>query len=115
MSKLANKILAAREVEVEVGGWVFIARRPDAMSSTQWIGLDAKELAEKILGECVVGWKNVLERDLLPGGSDLPLEFDAEDFVVWSRDRPEIWGPVTEAVIAAVQAWSERIEAGRKN
>lgn len=115
MGRLAKKILASREVEAPVGEWIFIARRPDAMASTQWIGLDAKALAEKILSECVVGWKNVLERDLLPGGSDLPVDFDSEDFVTWSRDRPEIWGPVTEAVIAAVQAWSDRVEAGRKN
>lgn len=116
MGKLAKKILAAREFDVVVGDWTFVCRRPDAMSSTQWVGLDGTALAEKILGEGVVGWKGVLERDLIgAGGSDLAVEFDSEDFLVWSRDRPEIWGPIVEATLKSVSEWADRVEAGRKN
>jgi len=116
MGRLAKKILAAREIEVTVGEWTFVTRRPDAMASASWVGLSGQELAERILTDCVVNWRGVLERDLVgDDGSDQPVPFDHEDFLIWARDRPEIWSPVVDAVLDSVKQWAERIEAGRKN
>lgn len=116
MGKLSKLILAAREAQVTVGEWVFTIRRPDAMRSMSMAGMDGNALAELILRECVVDWKNVLERDLIgSGGSDQAVPFDSDDFVVWSRDRPEIWSPVVDAVVGAMQEWSSRVAESRKN
>lgn len=116
MSKLSKQILAARESQVPVGEWSFTIRRPDAMRSMTMAGLDGNALADLILGECVVGWHNVLERDLIgAGGSDQPVPFDSEDFVTWSRDKPEIWSPIVDAVVNAMQEWSARVAESRKN
>lgn len=114
MSKIAARILAAREYPVEAGGWTFTIRRPSAMQTGEWIGLPGRDLTRKILNECVVGW-NLLERDVLPGGSDQLVPFDREDFVAWMEDHPDVWEPITSAVMKAVTDWSERTEAGRKN
>lgn len=116
MGKLAKQLLAARESEVVVGDWTFVIRRPDALRSMALGGLDGNALAEVILRECVVGWRNVLERDLIgSGGSDQALDFDSDDFVTWSRDKPEVWLPVVNAVTTAMADWSNRIVESRKN
>jgi hypothetical protein len=116
MGKLSKQILAARESDVTVGEWTFTIRRPDAMTTSLWAGLDGVSLAEKILGSCVVGWRGVLERDVLgAGGGDLPVEFDPEDFLVWSRDRPDVWGPIVGEVMRVVSDYTDKLEVSRKN
>lgn len=114
MSKIAAKILAAREQKVEAGGWTFTVRRPSAMQTAEWIGVPGRELTQKILHECVVGW-TLLEQDVIPGGGDQPVPFEREDFIAWVEDQPVVWEPITSAVMKAVTDWTERVEAGRKN
>jgi hypothetical protein len=116
MSKLAKQILAARELEVPVGEWVFIARRPDAMSTASWMLLGPTGFSEKIIDSCVVGWRGVLERDLLgANGSDQEVPFDEEAFRIWVRDRDDVVGPLVNAVLDAIRAWDERLKESRKN
>lgn len=116
MSRLAKQILAAREVEVSVGEWVFTVRRPDTMATGAWVAMGREALVKNILEECVVNWRGVLERDLIgSGGSDQEVPFDAEDYRVWIRDKPDCWGPISQAVLDAVTSWNERVQAERKN
>lgn len=116
MSALTKKILAAREVPITVGEWTFTARRPDAMEASKLASLDGQAFTERILTTCVHAWTGVLERDIVgDGGSDQPAEFDRELFVLWVRDRPEVWDPIVTGVMTAMTTWAASVAESRKN
>lgn len=108
MSALADKIRRARESRVEVGDLVFIIRRPTPVDMMD-LGIT------RDFARCVVGWDKVREMDLLPGGDPHPAPFDAEACREWLRDRPDLYGPVVEKVLAAYQAHVDALEAAAKN
>ena len=98
MAKSASdRIRATREVWKEVpGGFRFLVRRPTFL---QYMKMHKEGMSEiDILLDSIVGWDNVKEQDLYPGGSDQPLEFDGEACVEWVGDRNEFWKPLAEAL-----------------
>lgn len=111
MSTLVEKMRKAREKRLEAGGYVFIIRRPT-------------ELEMLLLGQnrtptsplrFVVGWEGVKELDLIPGGDPHPAEFDSEACIEWLSDRPDLYVPVSEAVIGAYTEHKAAMEAAEKN
>ena len=113
MSKLAEKIRKAREVRIELDGkpHVFIALRPT--------DLDMMELREGIkprgLLRFVVGWENVAEIDLVPGGDPHPLAFDSEALVEWVSDEPELFAALINGITGAYADHQAKREAAKKN
>ena len=63
----------------------------------------------------VVGWKGVREIDLIPGGDPHPLEFSAEVRDEWLADRPDLLGPLVQAMGEAYQAHADALGAAAKN
>lgn len=111
MSVLAEKMRKARQSRVEAGGYTFVILRPTPE--------DIAELAGKItlasLKQFVVGWDGVKELDLIPGGDPHPLAFDADACCEWLADRPDLMGPVGDAILAACTKYSEALRAREKN
>ncbi|HQK89327.1 MAG TPA: hypothetical protein PLU25_17020 [Acidobacteriota bacterium] len=102
----------SRESRVEAGGHGFTIRRPTSLDvvrarSTGSVGIDFT-LAY------VVGWDQVNESDLLPGGDPEPVAFDADLFRAWVAERPDLWGPLSTAVMEAYQRHEEATEARGK-
>lgn len=108
MSALADKIRRARESRVEVADFAFVIRRPTPVE------MSSLSLSRDFAG-CVVGWDKVREMDLIPGGDPHPLAFDPDACREWLHDRPDLYGPVVEAVISAYQAHVEALETAAKN
>lgn len=111
MSALAEKMRKARESRVEVGGHVFVVRRP---TDVEMMGF-AKSRNPTDLIRFVVGWDKVREIDLLPGGDPHPAPFDSDACTEWLSDRSDLLGPVVDAVIESYQAHKARLEESAKN
>lgn len=113
MSKYRDKLRKARESIVEAGGWKFTIRRPTDMEVVELHTNGGMTLRNTL--PFVVGW-NLTELDLgVPGGSNDPADFDAEDFAYWIEDQPGLWGDLMQAIQSAYQAHADKREASAKN
>ncbi len=99
MSKvLIERMRKQRELEVKVGNFTFIARRP---TDAQLIEVGRNiDLCEKF----VIGWNGVTENDIIGGGGTDPIPFSAALWAEMYGDHPEFWEPIAAAILAAYQA-----------
>lgn len=108
MSKLAERIRKNRELKVDVGRWTFIARRPteeqgglllqEIFGGNEKAVLTVQQCA-RIARDYVVDWKGVIEDDLIGGGGQDEVMFDAEDWSEFIADHRECWEPIGLKVI----------------
>lgn len=108
---LVEKLKRARESWTTVGKFEFLVRRPTALEGAEL----ARSGPRAQLAAAVVGWKGVTEQDLVPGGTADPVPFDAEVFVEWVSDRPEILLALTTAINDAVAAYAAKRRELEKN
>ena len=111
MSALLDKMRRAREQRVEAGGFFFTVRRPTDIEFLAF----AKVREPVALLRFVVGWDRVNEIDLVPGGAPTPAAFDSDACVEWLSDRPDLFGPVVDAVIAAYENHQAKRADAEKN
>lgn len=105
-----EKRLKSREQQIAVDGHSYTIRRPTA---AQMARLSDKTRLD-LVRECVVGW-TVQHIDLYPGGDPLPCDFDAALWSDWLDDHPDIWAPLSDAIMAAVSAHRAQLEDAVKN
>lgn len=108
---LVEKLRRARERDVSAGGYTFTVRRP---TDVEMVAI-AKAGTVLAWLPHVVGWKGVREIDLIPGGDPHPLEFSAEVRDEWLADRPDLLGPLVQAMGEAYQAHADALGAAAKN
>lgn len=107
MSQLLQKMLRAREVRIPADKYTFIARRPTPLEREEKFK-DANP-ARAIL-TLIIGWENVTEADLIPGGDPHPIAFDAAACVEWLADRPDLFAVVVEGIVSAFEAYAKQFE-----
>lgn len=110
MASDLEKRQRARETVVEAGGKQYTVRRPTAMQRIHLAGASPVDLVR----ECVVGW-NLQRIDLYPGGDPQPAAFDVDLWADWLADSPEIWEPLSRAIVDMVGAHEQRLEDAAKN
>ena len=104
---LIDKIRKARETTITVDGHAYTLRRPTDLEAARLaVGGD--------LLDFVVGW-DLVEIDLVSGGSDVKVPFDQELFREWVADQPSVWKPLTDAVRDAYRAHAAAREEQEKN
>lgn len=108
---LVDKIRRAREQIVEVGGYRFTVRRPTDLEMIEARG----EFRPRWGLQFIVGWDGVTEADIIPGGSPVPVPFDAAVCAEWLTDRPDLLTPLIEAAMRAYVAHVDTLENARKN
>jgi hypothetical protein len=113
MSALADKIRKARQFSKEVAGWKLTLRRPTDEEAATLFRDDLSPI--DIAKRFVIGWAGVNEQDIVSGGSDQPAQFDADTWAAVIEDRPEMWQPITTAVVEAWSAHNDEREARAKN
>jgi hypothetical protein len=106
---LVDKLRRARERDIPAAGHVFTVRRPTALQRIELLGARPVDLVR----QCVSGW-NLRLIDLIPGGDASAAPFD-ELWSEWLDDHPEVWAPLSEAVLALVQDHDAALEAAEKN
>jgi hypothetical protein len=110
MDATLSRRLAARERRLELGGHGYTLRRPTALQRIEagrGSGLD-------LVRACVVGWDLTL-LDLVPGGDPTPAPFTAELWSDWLDDHPEIWEPISLAILDMIAAHDAALETSAKN
>lgn len=108
---LADKLRAARLSQVVADGHTYSIRRPtdaEAVTLAQSSGL-------ALVRQFVAGWDHTEISLGIPGGSGIVVPFDAELWAEWVSDQPQIWGVLSDAIIAAYAAHTEKREADAKN
>lgn len=100
MSKaLIEKLLRAREKGVKVGDHTFTIRRPtdaDVMTMRDRAPLE-------FVTKFVVGW-DLAEVDVIPGGGPEKVTFDAALWAAWVLDHPDVWDPLSMAIVEAYES-----------
>lgn len=112
-AELIRRLRQARERVVEAGGFKFRYLRPTAedISELQRDRVTIIGIAKRF----VVGWEGVREQDIVKGGTDDPAEFSAELWAAWCSDRPDLWGEIGNAVMAAYADHAAQQERAEKN
>ena len=71
--------------------------------------------AERGLLVFIHGWENVKESDIVEHGDPHPAEFDRDDAREWLADRPDLFGAITEGLLAGYKAHTAELEEKLKN
>lgn len=111
MSTLAEKIRKSRESRVEADGFTFLIRRP---TDVQMVEFSTTRKTEALL-QHVVGWEDVKESDLYPGGEGHPAAFDVDACFEWLTDRADLMATVVTAILDAYQRHKQELETAEKN
>ena len=113
MADLIAAIRRARQVNVEAGGFTFTVRRPTDLEVVQLQndGLSAAELVQRF----VIGWQGVQEIHLVPGGTSVAVPFDAALWREWIADQPDLWAPISSAIMQSYAAHRAALEDAAKN
>lgn len=100
MDNILEKMKKARERRVPIGDWHLIIRRPTDLEATE-MRFSSNRDAMIGMAKFVIGWEGVREMDVVPGGSDKPIEFDRDIFSLWIEDQPELWGDLISSILKA--------------
>lgn len=111
MSEISERMRRARQAWHEVGQFGFEIRRPTSEQLRLW----RADPWSVVLGRCVVAWRGVKGSDLVADGGDQAAAFDAEDFVEWVADRPDVLNALAAEVIRRSAEHVKAIEATEKN
>jgi hypothetical protein len=110
---LVDKLRAMRELQVEVGGHKFTVRRPSDAERMQWLTGDGMTPVD-LIHKCVVAW-DLKEVDLVPDGGAVPAVFSSDLFLEYIQNQPDLWGPLSDAIITAIKDRVAQIESAKKN
>lgn len=109
---LIDQIRAARQRSVTVGERSFTVRRPTDLEVAEMQGKPPSPFA--IVLRFTVGW-SLKESDLIEGGADAAVPWDADLFSEWVADQPELWEPLSSEVLNGYAAHRDRSEGATKN
>jgi len=98
---LIDKLKNSRKTNVEAGGFTFTIQRPTDMQVANLRGSQLKE--GDLLEKFVTGWQGVTELDIIPGGTNVAVDFDTELFMAWVEDKPTLWPILSGAILEAYQ------------
>lgn len=104
MSAPSRTLLArqrARERRVEIGGHAYTVRRPRAAEMAN--DMTHFELARRF----VCDW-DLKQSDLIPGGGPDPEPFESALWADWLEDEPDLWQPLSAAIL---ELWREYVAA----
>lgn len=108
MNKVLQARLKARERIVSIDGHAYTIRRPKPAEMMQ----DMTRL--DLMRRFVVGW-DVQAIELVPGGVPEVEPFDADLFADWLEDNPDLWQPLSDAILEDWNAYLARKESATKN
>lgn len=94
---LADKIRSSRIIEVNVDGKIFLGRRP---TDEEFGEIRENSTAYEVCRKFVNDWRNVKESDLIDGGCDDQVAFDADIFYEYISDNAEIAIEISKKLIS---------------
>lgn len=108
-----DRYLQAGQMQVPVGRFSFTLQRPTP-AEVLLCRAGQQRVDLHFVAAHVVGWGNVLESDLIPGGDPEPVSFDQAVFKAWMEDEPDMWPVLSKALAESYKAHEEAREARGK-
>lgn len=110
MSELAERLRAARRMEITVDHITFFVIRP---KESEWTKYSRENVSDdEVCAKHIYDWKGVRECDLIKGGSKDEVPFDRDVLMECVPDNTAWWA----AIIGGMsKATTERVEERNKN
>jgi hypothetical protein len=105
---LIDRLRAARERDVEIGGFKFRLRRPTGLH----IATDAGD-PQSMLRKSIVGW-TIPECEVVPGGSGEPAAWELDAAMEWLEDRPELYNALIRELNAMIDDFVAKLKETEK-
>ncbi len=113
MSSLADKLRAARRIEIKVGDLTFSGTRATPEQFSRYATNSATDA--EVCRLHIDDWSGVKESDLIDGGSKEAIKFNREDFSEAIADKPEWYKPIVAEILKdAQERFSKRAENEKK-
>lgn len=114
---LLNQLRRNRELRVKVGKFTFICSRPTAY---EFIGVQASaavggQKVAEIAMKFVTGWEGVVEDDIVGGGGQVVVAFDADLWRDWCAERSDFWGPIFDLLYTEYTKRQNQLEGAKGN
>jgi len=103
---LIDKIRKSRETQALACGHNFTVRRPTDLEVSVLRGTTIKQ--GDLLEKFVTSW-DLKEVDIIPGGDGAPVPFSTELFMEWVADQPDVWGPLSSAILTAYESHQTKL------
>lgn len=100
MATLAEKIRESRRLEIIVDGVTFFCTRPTVDDFYAAVQKSSRDVF--ICKSYVVGWNGMKESQLIPGGSEEEVAFDANLWAEAIPDLPNFYTPLAKQIFKAV-------------
>ena len=100
MATLAEKIRESRKIEVVVDDVTFNCIRPSVDDFYAAVQKSSRDV--QICKSYVIGWSGMKESQLIPGGSDEEVAFDANLWAEAVADCPHFYTPLAKNIFKAV-------------
>lgn len=110
--ELIERLKQQRKLHIRIEKFIFYARRPTDAEMVELRRNSAGNI--NIAMDYVFNWENVVEDDIVGGGGNSIVDFDADLWREWCADRPDFWTPITKAIIDAYKLHSSRLETAEK-
>ena len=110
---IADKLRAARRIEIKVGDITFTGTRATPEQFSRY-ATQASTDAE-VCRVHIDGWSGVKESDLIEGGSKEAIKFNRDDFSEAIADKPEWYRPIVADILKdAQERFTKRAENEKK-
>lgn len=113
MSALADKLRAARRIEVKVGEITFSGTRATPEQFSRYANLSTTD--SEVCRHHIDDWAGVKESDLFEGGSKEAVKFDRDTFSEIISEKVEWYKPIVAEILKdAQERFQVRIENEKK-
>jgi len=101
MSSIAERLRAARSIEINVGDLTFTGTRATPEEFSRYAAQATTD--SQICRIHIDGWEGVKESDLIEGGKDTTVKFNRDDFSEVIAEKPEWYRPIVAEIIKDAQ------------
>lgn len=113
---LINAIRKSRQSRVTAGKYTFTVRRPTVQEYLGYRTPDNKIfIPVEDLSKFVTDWSGVTGTDIASSADGSPVPFDADLFMAWVVDYPDIWTALINGVVQAFNSYIAARDDNAKN
>lgn len=114
---LLKQLRRNRELRVEVGKFTFICSRPTAyeFAGLQSSATSGNQKVAEVAMKFVTGWEGVVEDDIVGGGGQVAVPFDADLWRDWCAERSDFWGPIFDLLYTEYMKRQKQLEDTKGN
>lgn len=113
MSSVAEKLRAARRIEIVIEHMTFLGTRATPEEFSRYVTQATTD--SQVCRIHIDGWKDVKESDLIEGGSDDALKFNRDDFSEAISEKPDWYRPIVAEILKDAQERFTKKAENEKN